>query len=38
MIYRMAAQRLALVAAENENNKDRTNNKSSHKYPTNPSQ
>jgi len=31
------AQRLVLVAAENENNKERTNNKTSHKYPGNPS-
>jgi hypothetical protein len=30
-----AAQQLALVAAEYENNKERTNNKTSHKYPAN---
>lgn len=31
------AQRLALVTAENENNKEWSNNKTSHKYPANPS-
>ena len=31
------AERFALVAAKNENNKERTNNKTSHKYPANPS-
>jgi hypothetical protein len=30
-----AAQRRALVAAEYENNQERTNNKTSHKYPAN---
>jgi hypothetical protein len=30
------AQRLALGAAENENNKEQSNNKTSHKYPANP--
>ena len=28
-------QRLALVAAENENNQERTNDKTSYKYPAN---
>jgi hypothetical protein len=32
---RSSAQRLVLVAAENENNKQRTNNKTSHNYPAN---
>jgi len=31
------AQRLALVATENENNKEHTNDKTDHKYPANPS-
>jgi len=34
--HRMFFVEVALDAAENENNKERTNNKTSHKYPASP--